>query len=295
MCSEPVVVCSAQEMQGKRTRGRNVVASAPENPKAPSRPKTRLIIFDLHSILCNIVHVRSGEPLRRGDYVDAREALQFQFPALIIPRSGKGRRLVTAREDVRTFLEKVSALAHVVIWTSMSEEIAAAIVAWLCGTSLKPPMLLSQQHCTKLYSVKLRRLFMSADGAAATGQHFKELELLWRGELRLPFADGFVPSVHNTLLVDSSPLACHLNPRGSCIFPKPWGGPEDPETDLGTNLLHIVEAVIQAEDSPPDVVNAVFENLLKARDVSVGGVTKALKRSGFHKRVRPSKDVLMNL
>lgn len=97
------------------------------------------------------------------------------------------------------------------------------------------------------------------------------------------------------IALDSSPLACHLNPRGSCIFPKPWGGPEDPETDLGTNLLHIVEAVIQAEDSPPDVVNAVFENLLKARDVSVGGVTKALKRSGFHKRVRPSKDVLMNL
>ena len=111
------------------------VAPARKKPKEVFHKK-RLIIVDLNNILCDIQYVKRGNILKREEYVLAIEDLQYELPAMIVS-DGRARKVVTARKNVLSFLQKVSEMAHVMIWTCMNEDNAVPIVA---GRQLKPQL-----------------------------------------------------------------------------------------------------------------------------------------------------------
>ena len=88
-------------------------------------------------------------------------------------------KLVTTKPNMRTFLQSVSGIAHVWVWTCMGHNIAAPIVSWLFG-ELKHAFLLLQKHCTTLKQAVKRKMFQAE--AWSHEEFFKELYLFWKLE-----------------------------------------------------------------------------------------------------------------
>ena len=203
---------------------------APRIQKAPSGlSRTRLIILDLNHVLCNIVFVHGKkDDIPPHTYVDIGEEIQYEKPVLIKADKREKYRLVTARPNVRLFLEKLTSMAHVGVWTCMARDMAAPIVSWLFG-ECHPLFLLSQEHCTTLKHEQKNVMYRSEDG-----QHeafFKELQLFWTMQWPLDLK-GFVPKPENTLIVDDSPLKCFLNPPENCFHPQPWRSSNESHSNI---------------------------------------------------------------
>ena len=198
--------------------------------EAPAlKHRTRLLIFDLNHVLCNIEFVSlKKKDIPADTYVSTEAEMQYELPALIKALGKESFRLVTARPNVRQFLRSLLAVAHVGVWTCMGQDMATPIVSWLFG-ECKPSFLLSQRHCTTLKHEVENKMYRSEQGSH--DEFFKELALFRRLEWGIDLG-GFVPSEENTVIIDDSPLKCFFNPRGNCIFPYPWRSILDENSDL---------------------------------------------------------------
>lgn len=129
--------------------------------KTPAlRNRKRLLIFDLNHVLCNIEFVKLMKDIPKDTYVSTAAEMQYELPALIKASGKESYRLVTARPNVQQFLQSISAVAHVGVWTCMGQDMATPIVSWLFG-ECEPAFLLSQRHCTTLKHVVENKMFRS--------------------------------------------------------------------------------------------------------------------------------------
>lgn len=252
--------------------------------------KTRLIIFDLNNVLCNIEYVnKKKEDISGETYVSTNEDFQYGKPALIKALTKESYRLVTARPYVRDFVRIISRVAHVGVWTCMRRDMAVPIVQWLFG-DCKPAFVLSQEHCSTLKHEKENVMVRSKNSLHE--EYFKELPLFWKMPFNIDL-QGFIPSEENTLLVDDSPLKSYLNPPGNCVFPHPWRGCND--EPIGKELAMVLKLCQQAL-SVPEFVESLMEDANGSRIAGQNPVSKtsplgkSLER--FTRVIRPSTVVI---
>ena len=254
--------------------------------------KTRLIILDVNHVLCNIAFVRSKDAIPAHTYVDIQEDIQYEKPALIKASTRETYRLVTARPNVRVFLQKLSSMAHVGVWTCMAKDMAAPIVSWLFG-ECQPMFLLTQEYCTTLKHGEKNLMYRSED--ALHEEFFKELPLFWKSQWHID-SSLFVSSSENTVIVDDSPLKCYLNPPNNCVHPHPWRSSNDPHSDILKDLK-ILLSLSQDVLSVPEFVDALFVDPEGCRSIGQdpisrnGRISKSLEP--FTRFIRPSVPVLV--